>query len=421
LKTTFVLYIIKLKKVFAFPLMESLVEFTTDNVIPYFQPILCAASNQIYSYEILGRFLENDGNAKSLGAFFSDPRTTHDEALRVDRIVRRKALEKYAQEKRNEYLFINIRLAWLDNFVDNPKDMPTINWARELGIDLNKIVIEITEEEFNARDAHINILSYYKNAGCRIALDDYGKNASNIERLAFLQPDIIKINIDYIHKSEDSHHFRKYLKSLAAFAEAVGIEVLYEGIETPKQLEICLSSRGRLYQGYLIAYPQASMKDAEVNHNVFSAAANDAYKKQYKRTMRTDLLKSYLDSKVGYFLLENPSFYTKDDIDKYLSKLCEDIPAVIRIYLCNEQGEQITNNFEWNCGEIKYNGYLGHNWAWRGYFHEAMAVFISGKKSGLSTAYRDFTTKKKIFTYFYELTPDIYLFADINRMPVIFN
>ena len=395
-------------------------EYSGNNVIAYFQPILCAATNKIYSYEILGRYIDSSGEIKSLGGFFSDPRTTHEEALRVDRIVRRKALEKYVQENRTEYIFINIRLAWLDNFTGKPEEMPTIIWAKELGIDTSRIVIEITEEEFNAGNEHYDILSYYKNSGCRIALDDYGKNASNIDRLAFLQPDIIKINIDYIHKSEESYHYREYLKSLSAFAEAVGIEVLYEGIETKQQLEICMSSRGRLYQGYIIAYPQESMNNATVNHNVFSSSADDTYNKQYKSFLQADILKNFLDTKIENFITLNPNFYTKDDIYKYLSGLCHELPEVIRIYLCNLHGEQLTCNFEWNSGNIKYFGYLGNNWAWRGFFKEAIEFFISGRKSGLSSAYRDFTSKERIYTYFYALNNEIFLFADIKRMKINF-
>jgi len=396
-------------------------EFSENNVIAYFQPILCAATKRIFSYEILGRFLDSDGTVKSLGSFFSDSNTTHKEALRVDRIVRRKALEKYVQEKRDEFIFINIRLAWLDDYIDKPDEMPTIQWARELGIDTSKIVIEITEEEFNADDRHIDIISYYKNAGCRIALDDYGKNASNIERLAFLKPDLIKINIDYIHKSETSYHYREYLRSLAAFAEAVGIEVLFEGIETQQQLEICMSSRGRLYQGYIVAYPQPSMNEAVINQQVFSSVADETYNRQYKSFIYTDLLKIYIDNKIDYFMNTNPFFYLNDNIEEYLSNLCKELPEVIRVYLCNRQGEQITCNYEWNSTDIKQSGYYGNNWAWRGFFYEAMEVFVSGVKSGLSSAYRDFTTKERIFTYFYALTDDIYMFADIKRMPINFN
>ncbi len=47
--------------------------FTEDNVIGYFQPILSAETNDIYAYEVLGRYLDTDGKIKSLGPFFNNP------------------------------------------------------------------------------------------------------------------------------------------------------------------------------------------------------------------------------------------------------------------------------------------------------------------------------------------------------------
>ena len=204
--------------------------FSQDNVIAHFQPILSADTKEVYAYEVLGRYVDDDGTVKSLGAFFSDPDTSHEKALEVDRIVRRYAMKKYAEEKRSEYLFINIRLAWLLPYAENPDEMLTLQLAREFGITPEKLVIEITEEEFYASEEYIRSIIHYKKIGCRVALDDYGTRASNIDRLAKIQPDIIKINIDYIHNSEQSYHYREYLRSLAAFADSVGIEVLYEEI-----------------------------------------------------------------------------------------------------------------------------------------------------------------------------------------------
>ncbi len=386
--------------------------FSPDSVIAYFQPILSADSRSVYSYEVLGRFTDSDGTVKSLGPFFSDPNTTDEKALEIDQIVRRYAMKKYAEEKRSEYLFINIRLAWLEKFADNPENLPTIRWVRELGIDPCKIVIEITEEEFNAKDAHINVLSYYRNAGFRIALDDYGKNASNIDRLAKIHPDIIKINIDYIQKSEKSYHYREYLKFLTIFAEAVGIEVLYEGIETQQQLDICVSSGGRFYQGFFIAMPQASMQDAIINHLVFSTSTENAYKEMHEKILHSDALKKSLDFKIINFLYRNSSF--AKEIDTYLSKLCRELPEVLRIYICNKHGDQISYNYEWHEGDIISRDYRDKNWAWRGFFREALETSIAGRKSYLSTTYRDFTTKKRIFTYFYALDEDVFFFADIK-------
>ncbi len=71
--------------------------------------------------------------------------------------------------------------------------------------------------------------------------------------------------MDYIHNCEKSFHYREYLRALALFADSVGIEVLYEGIETPRQFEFCDSLKGDYYQGFFFALPQPSMIDPVIN------------------------------------------------------------------------------------------------------------------------------------------------------------
>jgi len=387
---------------------------TSDNIIAYFQPILSADTKEVYAYEILGRFIDDDGTVQSLGGFFTDPETSHEEALRIDRIVRSHAFKKYVEEKRDEYLFVNIRLAWLLPYAENPEDMKTLQLAKEFGIAPEKLVIEITEEEFNASEEYIRAIVHYKKIGCRIALDDYGKSASNIDRLAKLQPDIIKINIDYIHKSEGSYHYREYLRSLAAFADSVGIEVLYEGVETQRQLDICISSKGRFYQGFIIAVPQPSMRDMVIKSFVFSALIENAYKAIQNKAIKAKTIRNSLDVQIERFLLENPFNCEKTDNDEYLIKLFSQLQEVKRIYLCSPQGVQISNNIERNLEDLVCRDYKNKNWAWRGYFHESLTAFAMGRKSCVSNIYRDFTTKEQMFTYYYAINDDVFLFVDIT-------
>jgi len=388
---------------------------TPDNVIAYFQPILSADSNDVYAYEVLGRYIDDDGEVKSLGTFFNDPEVSHDEALRVDRIVRRDAMKKYTEEKRSEYLFINIRLAWLLPFAINPEDMVTLQLAKEFGIPNDRLVIEITEEDFNASEEYIRAIVHYKRAGCRIALDDYGKRASNIDRLAKIKPDIIKINIDYIHNSENSYHYREYLRAIAAFADSVGIEVLYEGVETDRQLSICISSKGRFFQGFLLAVPQASMINPTINMFVFSALIAISYTAIQTKVADAESLKNSIDILIERFLSENPFDDEKINNDEYLIKIFHALPEVIRIYLCNRRGVQISNNIERQSDKIICRDYKNKNWAWRGYFHEIIKAFIRGRKSCLTNPYRDFSTKEKICTYSYAIKENVFLLADLTR------
>jgi hypothetical protein len=308
-------------------------------------------------------------------------------------------------------------LAWLLPYAENPEEMKTLQLIKEFGIASEKLVIEITEEEFNASEEYIRAIIHYKNIGCRIALDDYGKSASNIDRLAKLQPDIIKINIDYIHNSEQSYHYREYLRSLSAYADSVGIEVLYEGVETRRQLDICVSSKGRFYQGFLLAVPQASMTNAVVNHSFLSESIETEYMAIQQKTVNTESLKNSLDAQVERFLRETPFIFEETNNDAYLMKLFHELPEIKRVYLCNPRGLQLSNNIErqsGQSGDIVCRDYINKNWAWRGYFHETIKAFARGRKSCLSNPYRDFMTKEQIYSYCYAINDEVFLFADIG-------
>jgi hypothetical protein len=205
------------------------------------------------------------------------------------------------------------------------------------------------------------------------------------------------------------------LRSLASFADSVGIEVLYEGVETERQLDICISSKGRYYQGFFIALPQSSMRDMVINSSSFSALVENAYMTVQNKALSSESLRNSLDDRINSFLIENPFDYEKAGGDMFLIKLFRELPDVLRIYLCGRRGVQLSNNIERNSGGILCRDYKNKNWAWRGYFHETIAAFAAGRRSCLSNAYRDFTTKEQIFTYCFAFNDDVFLFADITK------
>jgi EAL domain-containing protein (putative c-di-GMP-specific phosphodiesterase class I) len=385
-------------------------------IFPYFQPIVSADTGEIYSYEVLGRYSEADWQVCSLGSFFEDSATTSEAALRVDRKIRRLAMEQFARESNGEYLFINIRLQWLANYVRRLEDMPTLTWARELAIAPEKLVIEITEDEFNeGSESYLNVLHFYKENGCKIAIDDYGKGASNIDRLARIRPDIMKIDMDYIHRAEDSFHHYEYLKSIAVFAESVGIEVLYEGIETKRQLEICMDSQGKYYQGYVLSRPCPSIAAARADQELFSVIFHTVITKFKRKVADSNHLRDIFEAKIGAYSAERPPLQAADR-DKYLETLLQALPKTVkRIFLCNRQGIQLSYNIERADGGIQRLDFRGKNWAWRGYYQKALAVYESGRTSCITDTYRDVTTKELIFTFSYLDFFDGFLFIDIQE------
>ena len=228
--------------------------------------------------------------------------------------------------------------------------------------------------------------------------------------------------MDYIHNSEKSHHYRKYLQAIADFAESVGIEVLYEGIETQSQLDICMSLKGRYYQGFLIARPQPSMSDATVDNAVFSASIENVYTILQDEITKTEALRKSLDTQVERFLAENPFAHGKNDYDMYLAKLCLELLNVRLIYLCDRHGNQLTSNIVPQSEDPAFfdskrlEMYKNKNWVWRGYFYDALKAVAAGQKSCISSVYHDFTNKEEVRTYSYTISEDVFLFIDIEEM-----
>lgn len=60
------------------------------SVMPYFQPVVCVDTANIYGYEVLGRYHQNN-HLKSLGQFFHNPDLSSQNKVRVDRMIRIRA------------------------------------------------------------------------------------------------------------------------------------------------------------------------------------------------------------------------------------------------------------------------------------------------------------------------------------------
>jgi len=227
--------------------------------------------------------------------------------------------------------------------------------------------------------------------------------------------------MDYIHNSEKSYHYREYLRSIADFAESVGIEVLYEGIETKEQLDICIALKGRFYQGFLIARPQPSMNDTVINEAVFSESIENLYTVLQNEITKTETMRKSLDAQVERFLAKNSFDSVEKGYDIYLAKLCQKLSNVRLVYLCDSRGNQLTSNIVLHSKNLTLRDserlatYKNKNWVWRGYFYDALKSVAAGEKSCISSAYYDFSTKDKVRTYSYAISENIFLFVDIEE------
>jgi hypothetical protein len=77
--------------------------------------------------------------------------------------------------------------------------------------------------------------------------------------LSVLEPDFVKIDRHFFKDSPKSSINFNLIDAIATACHRIGIEVIAEGIETEKDLQICRDIGIELVQGYLIARPAAEL------------------------------------------------------------------------------------------------------------------------------------------------------------------
>lgn len=119
------------------------------------------------------------------------------------------------------------------------------------------IIFEVTEEQlfYNEENALKNIVTL-REAGFKIAIDDFGRGYANFERLKTLEADILKIDGMFIKNIVSSQTDAVIVQSMTKIARLKGMEVVAEYVETQQHAELLAKMDVDYLQGYFIGKPQ---------------------------------------------------------------------------------------------------------------------------------------------------------------------
>ncbi len=226
-----------------------------QSLTSHFQPIVDARSKTIYVHEALIRGVYPDGSLMYPAELF-DKSSRNDMNFMLDRLARESALKTAAVKKLKTKIFINfIPTAIYDPYFCLES---TVKWANQLEFDPSQIVFEVVETEQAADKQHLlKILTYYREQGFEIALDDVGEGYSSLNMLINIQPDYIKVDREIIDCIDQSSIKQSVYKALVSTAKDNGIKLLAEGIERKEELEFLESAGVDLMQGYYFGKPAA--------------------------------------------------------------------------------------------------------------------------------------------------------------------
>lgn len=125
------------------------------------------------------------------------------------------------------------------------------------GVDLDRIVLEITEQEAVADVAALNAaLAPLRAAGMRLAVDDAGAGYSGLQKILELRPDIIKLDRFFVRGIDHDAPRRALGAALVEFARQVDAELIAEGVEVLPELATLRGLGFDKAQGWLLGKAQ---------------------------------------------------------------------------------------------------------------------------------------------------------------------
>lgn len=228
----------------------ALAQTEADNDLPkptiVLQPIVDIATGEIVAEEALSRF----EGADTLSAFEEAHRLGRGTELELASVA---AALKFRRPDR--MLSLNITL----------ETLVTARGWELLPDDLHGIILEITEHgDVDHLPGTDEILRQLRLRGCAVAIDDWGKGHSNLDRMLRLRPEVIKLDLSLVQGHEAPYH-RAVISAITSWANEVGALVCAEGIETAEQ-RVELAALGvHLGQGYLFGRPETPRHDARTS------------------------------------------------------------------------------------------------------------------------------------------------------------
>ena len=128
--------------------------------------------------------------------------------------------------------------------------------VRDSGLKPHNLTLEVTESlAINDMERMKGILGRIKELGVRIALDDFGTGYSSLNHIREIPFDVIKMDQSFIRGLEMDDYAQSFIRMVAELAEAIGVNLCVEGVETREQYEILSDMRVSLVQGYYFDKP----------------------------------------------------------------------------------------------------------------------------------------------------------------------
>jgi len=233
------------------PIIREAIE--ENDVVPYFQPIVDNKTQTIHKFECLAR-IEHQGEIYS-PFHFIDIAQMIGLLPNITRIMIDKSFQMF---QNNDYTF-SINITEID-LNDNYLQDYLREKLQEYNIAPSRVILEVLEGISTSGVA--NSLEQLKNLqemGFSIAIDDFGAQNSNFERVNSMNVDFIKIDGSFVKNIDHDAKSYSIVKTITEFSKSIGAEVIAEFVHN-EAVQKKVEELGIEYtQGYYFGEPKKEL------------------------------------------------------------------------------------------------------------------------------------------------------------------
>ena len=245
--------------------MPPSIAFNEHQLTSVFQPIYAVAQGEIAGYEGLLRASAAPGRMIRINALIAGLNDA--EIVSLDRTARTLHLRTFASvDPGAKTLFLNLHPVAALAEAGNAKAMRAR--VGYFGLQPSRICFEILEGACADEGLLVDAVAACREMGFLVAMDDFGVERSNFDRVAALRPDYVKLDRTVLANAMGDMKARRVLPSLIDILHAAGSRVVVEGIEDSAGALLAIEAGADLLQGFYFAAPSAKLHDDEVTGRI---------------------------------------------------------------------------------------------------------------------------------------------------------
>jgi EAL domain-containing protein (putative c-di-GMP-specific phosphodiesterase class I) len=186
------------------------------------------------------------------------PQVAREDTMAVDSLCRTLHIfNTGALRRRTAKLFLSFQPGLFVHNNDTRREAELITHAaREAGMSPERIACKISRRGTSSAELPTALVDELRLHNFRIAIDEYGADERDAERLRLMRPDYVKFEAEWVRDFLENSAGSALLRHLVRTFLEQGILAIFEGLEDLRQVDICRNLEVPLLQGYALARPQ---------------------------------------------------------------------------------------------------------------------------------------------------------------------